>query len=90
MLGEARQLLPLGFILAIASQRLFDVQKQLGRDTRTSIDRDVATRVALDAGADLMLTGSLSRLGSTWILTCQLIDLDDGSVLQSDRIDGAA
>ncbi|HXV78174.1 MAG TPA: protein kinase, partial [Candidatus Polarisedimenticolaceae bacterium] len=73
----------------LSSQRLFDVQKQLGRPTSTTIDRDVATRVAELAGADMMLTGSLSRLGSTWILTCQLIDLADGSVVQSDRIDGA-
>ena len=36
-----------------------------------------------------MLTGTLSRLGSTWILTSQLIDLDDGTVIKSERIDGA-
>jgi tetratricopeptide (TPR) repeat protein/TolB-like protein/tRNA A-37 threonylcarbamoyl transferase component Bud32 len=72
----------------LSSQRLFDVQKMLGREARSTIDRDMATQVAREAGADVMLTGSLSRLGSRWILTCQLIDLDDGTVLQSDRLDG--
>ena len=72
----------------LSSQRLFDVQKQLSGQARMTIDRDMATRVARQAGADVMLTGTLSRLGSNWILTCQLIDLDDGAVIQSERIDG--
>jgi len=73
----------------LSSQRLFDVQKQLGRAGVTTIDRDIATQVAENAGAEVMLTGTLSRLGSTWILTSQLIDLDDGTVIKSERIDGA-
>ena len=72
----------------LSSQRLFDVQKQLGRAGMTTIGRDIATQVAEKAGAEVMLTGTLSRLGSTWILTCQLIDLDDGTVIKSERIDG--
>jgi serine/threonine protein kinase/tetratricopeptide (TPR) repeat protein len=72
----------------LSSQRLFDVQKQLGRDSGVNIDRDIATRVASRAGADMMLTGSLSRLGPTWILTVQLIKLTDGTVIKSERIDG--
>jgi tetratricopeptide (TPR) repeat protein len=73
----------------LSSQRLFDVQKQLGRTGVATIDRDIATQVAVEAGAEVMLTGTLSRLGSTWILTCQLIDVDDGTVIKSERLDGA-
>ena len=73
----------------LSSQRLFDVQKQLGRATASTIDRDMATRVARQAGADVMLTGTLSRLGSNWILTCQLVDVGEGTVLKSERLDGA-
>jgi tetratricopeptide (TPR) repeat protein/TolB-like protein/predicted Ser/Thr protein kinase len=73
----------------LSSQRLFDVQKQLGRAGVGTIDRDIATQVAEEAGAEVMLTGTLSRLGSTWILTYQLIDVDDGTVIKSERLDGA-
>ena len=73
----------------LSSQRLFDVQKQLGRVGVGTIDRDIATQVAKEAGAEVMLTGTLSRLGSTWIITSQLIDVDDGTVIKSERLDGA-
>ncbi|UCF69293.1 MAG: protein kinase, partial [Acidobacteriota bacterium] len=73
----------------ISSQRLFDVQKQLGRGDASTIDRDMATEVARRAGARQMLAGSLSQLGSNWILTTQLVDVIEGTVLASERIDGA-
>ena len=50
--------------------------KQLGgAGENWTIDRDLATAVALRAGAGTMLTGTLSHLGANWILTCQLVDL---------------
>lgn len=73
----------------LSSQRLFDVQKQLGGDEATTIDRAVATDVARRAGAGTMLTGSMSRIGERWILTTQLVDVSNGMVIESERIDGA-
>jgi len=71
----------------LSSQRLLDVYKQLGRGAGT-IDRGTATAVASGAGATKMLTGSVSRLGDHWILTAQLVDLADGTVTDSKRVDG--
>jgi len=72
----------------ISSQRLFDLQRQLGRGRKTKIDRDMATQVARHAGAGTLLTGSVSQLGENWILTSQLVDVNDGTVIESERIDG--
>ena len=73
-----------------SSQRLLDVNKQLGGEGENwTIDRELATSVAQRAGAGTMLTGTLSRLGANWILTCQLVDLRDGTVIKSQRLDGA-
>jgi tetratricopeptide (TPR) repeat protein len=72
----------------LSSQRLFDVQKQLGRGETTTIDRAVATEVARRAGAGTMLTGSMSRIGERWILTTQLVDVSNGMVIESERRDG--
>ena len=36
-----------------------------------------------------MLTGTLSQLGPNWILTSQLIDVEDGTVIKSERLDGS-
>jgi tetratricopeptide (TPR) repeat protein len=72
----------------LSSQRLFDVQKQLGYRDRTKIDRDVAGEVARKAGARTMLTGNLMRLNEQWVITCQLVDVAEGTVITSHRIDG--
>ena len=71
-----------------SSQRLFDIQKQLGSRDRRKIDPELATEVAKQAGAETMLTGTLSQLGGMRILTSQLIDVIRGTVIKSQRIDG--
>jgi len=78
----------LGDLRVFSSQRLFDIRKELG-GTGAAADREVATEVARRAGARTMLTGSLSQLGAEWILTAQLVNVSDGAVLKSERIDGA-
>jgi tetratricopeptide (TPR) repeat protein len=76
-------------LTVLSSQRLFDIQEQLsGAETR-AIDRKLATEVASRAGATTMLTGTLSQLENRWILACQLVSVKDGSVLKSERVDGA-
>ena len=72
-----------------SGQRLFDLQKQLSGTDARAFDKDVATAVARQAGAEHMLTGSLGRLGEKWILNCQMVNVSDGSVAFSKRIDGA-
>lgn len=70
-----------------SSQRLQDVQKQIsGGDGRRP--GQLAGQVASRAGAETMLTGTLSQLGEKWILTCQIVKVDDGTIIQSKRIDG--
>ncbi|UCE02998.1 MAG: protein kinase, partial [Candidatus Latescibacterota bacterium] len=71
-----------------SGQRLFDIQKQLSRTRERTFDKEFATEAARQAGAQHMLTGSLGQLGDKWILTCQLMQVDDGTVVFSKRIDG--
>jgi serine/threonine protein kinase/tetratricopeptide (TPR) repeat protein len=72
----------------LSSQRLHDIQKQLVGLDPDAPDEDVASQVAARAGVSTMLTGALSQLGTTYILTAQLIDVSKGTVLESQRIDG--
>jgi tetratricopeptide (TPR) repeat protein/tRNA A-37 threonylcarbamoyl transferase component Bud32/TolB-like protein len=71
-----------------SSQRLYDVQKNLGSSGR-HFDRETATRIAQEVGAQTVLEGSLSRLGERWILTAALIDVKTGTVEGSGRVDGS-
>ncbi|NHZ85855.1 MAG: protein kinase, partial [Planctomycetia bacterium] len=71
-----------------SSQRLFDIQKQLGSDNRNSIDPSLATDIALKAGAETMLTGNVIQTGNNLILTSQLITTSDGSIIKSHQVEG--
>ena len=71
-----------------SSQRLFDIQKQFGSDNRNSIDPSLATDIAREAGAKTMLTGNVIQAGNNLILTSQLINTDDGSIIKSHQVEG--
>ncbi|MCJ7802954.1 MAG: tetratricopeptide repeat protein, partial [Candidatus Marinimicrobia bacterium] len=71
-----------------SSQRLFDIQKQLGSDNRNSIEPSLATDIAQEAGAKTMLTGNVIQAGNKLILTSQLINTNDGSIIKSHQVEG--
>ena len=71
-----------------SSQRLFDIQKQLGSENRNSIDPSLATDIAQVAGAKTMLTGNVIQTGNNLILTSQLVNTSDGSIIKSHQVEG--
>ncbi|MFC1799908.1 protein kinase [Candidatus Eisenbacteria bacterium] len=76
------------YINVISSQRLYDILEILGREDNRKIDRSVATQVATKAGAKWMLMGSILSTEPEIILTLQLVEVESGSVLASQRISG--
>ena len=73
-----------------SSQRLSDLERQVsfeGTDA-TFGETDTAQEVASLAGAQTMLTGTLSQLGERWILTANLTDVATGEILLAKRFDG--
>jgi serine/threonine protein kinase len=73
----------------ISSQRLYDIQKQLGYHDRKKIDKASSTEVARESGAKIMLSGNLIKKTDQWLITGQLIDIKSGTVIQSHRFEGA-
>ncbi len=69
-----------------SSQRLADIERQVGQQEGEATD--LQSTVARQAGAQRMLTGSLSQRGDAWVLTAQLTDVATGQVLGSKRLDG--
>jgi serine/threonine protein kinase/Flp pilus assembly protein TadD len=72
-----------------SSQRLFDIQKQLGSSDRSKIDPALATEIAKMAGASIILNGTVIQTGDMVILTSQLIDPADGTIIESQRVQGS-
>jgi serine/threonine protein kinase/Tfp pilus assembly protein PilF len=77
-----------GHVQVVSSQRLYDVLKLLGKEGQKKIDRDVATQVARKANAKWMLLGNILNMEPELILTAQLIDVESGNAIASQRIQG--
>lgn len=71
-----------------SSQRLFDVQKQLGFKSNRFIDPALALDVAKGVGASSMLTGNIIDTGLKKVLTSRLLRVDDGSVVKTHSVEG--
>jgi len=72
----------------ISSQRLYDIAKQETNGDKVKINRANATRIAKKARAQWMLTGTLSQIGSRMVLATQLENVQDGRIIEAQRVDG--
>jgi len=70
----------------VSSQRLFDILKKSGKDR--IINREVATEVAKEADANIMMVGSIIELGGKIRLTAQLTNVETGRNFISEQVDG--
>ena len=76
------------YVQVVSSQRLYDILKLLGKEGQKKIDRSVATQVAEKANAKWMLLGSILNMEPEIILTAQLIEVESGNAIASQRIEG--
>jgi len=74
------------YMNVVSSQRLYDILKLLGKEGMKTIDRDVASQVASKAGAKYMLLGSILQVEPQVVLTSQLVEVESGRVVTSERI----
>jgi serine/threonine protein kinase/predicted Zn-dependent protease len=76
------------YLNVVSSQRLYDILKLLGKEGVKVIDKSVASQVANKAEAKWMLLGSILQVEPQVILTSQLVEVESGRVLSSERITG--
>jgi serine/threonine protein kinase/Tfp pilus assembly protein PilF len=76
------------YLNVVSSQRLYDILKLLGKEGAKVIDKSVASQVATKAGAKWMLLGSILQVEPQVVLTSQLVEVENGRVLSSERITG--
>jgi serine/threonine protein kinase len=76
------------YLNVVSSQRLYDILKLLGKEEIKVIDRSTASQVASKAGSKWMLLGSILQVEPQIILTSQLVEVEKGRVLASQRITG--
>jgi serine/threonine protein kinase/Flp pilus assembly protein TadD len=76
------------YMRVVSSQRLFDIFKMMGKEAAKVIDKTVASEVAQKAGAKYMLLGKILSTEPDLIITSQLVDVESGNVIASQRISG--
>ena len=74
-------------ISVVSGQRLYDILKSLGKEDADVIDKSTATEAAKRAAVETMLLGTIWKVGGTLSVTGQLLDVETGAVINSDRID---
>jgi len=77
-------------ISIVSGQRLFDILKALGKQDAASIDKSTATEVAKRAGVKTMLLGTIWKIGGKLSVPAQLLEVESGAVVNSDRVEAAA
>ncbi len=78
------------FVTVVSSQRLYDILKNTGHEGMKKIPKDMASQVADQAHARWMLTGNILQAEPAMILTAQLVDVQSGNVLATQKVTGAA
>jgi serine/threonine protein kinase/tetratricopeptide (TPR) repeat protein len=76
------------YMRVISSQRLFDILKMMGKEGYKIVDRSVASEVAHKAQAKYMLLGKILSTEPDLIITSQLVDVESGNVIASQRVSG--
>ncbi len=72
----------------VSNQRLYDILNLLGKKGEKRIDQEIATQVAKKAKAKWMLQGSILRTEPNIILTTQLVEVNSGTSISSQKIEG--
>jgi tetratricopeptide (TPR) repeat protein/predicted Ser/Thr protein kinase len=73
----------------VSGQRLYDILRSLGKQDSVAIDRTTATEAAKRAGARTMLLGSIWNVGGKLDYTGQLLDVESGAVINSERVEAS-
>ena len=73
----------------IATQRLYDLMSAAGHDPESPLDGASATELARWAGATVVISGSVFKLGDTYRIDAQAYDIASGTVAVAHKVEGA-
>ena len=78
----------LSSLVVFSSQRIRDLYKQIAGSTTDAIDQSIGIEISKKAGANTMLSGNIMSLAGKTIITSNLVDVNTGRVLKSQKVQG--
>lgn len=76
------------YLQVVSSQRIYDILKGMGLPEECQIDPDISTEIAQKAKARWLLTGSIIQDAPEMVITSQLIDMNTGTTVATQRVSG--
>jgi tetratricopeptide (TPR) repeat protein len=75
------------YLNILPESRLRDALRYMGRSPDERVSNDVAREICLRAGVKAMLTGSISSLGSHYVITLTAVNAQTGDALAREQIE---
>ena len=72
----------------IATQRLHDLLANAGKDATTPLDRSTTAELARWARADIVISGSVFKLGDQYRIDAQAYDVETGTLSAAHKVSG--
>jgi serine/threonine protein kinase/uncharacterized protein HemY len=76
------------YVKVVSLQHLYDLLRQMGKSGQKLIAKSEQLEVAKRANVDKIVSSSIGQLGSQYVLTAQLIEVQSGDVLHSNEFSG--
>jgi serine/threonine protein kinase/tetratricopeptide (TPR) repeat protein len=73
----------------IATQRIYDLLAVAGQGERGVMDRSTAPELARWAGADIVIGGSVFKIGESYRIDAQAYDTTSGTIIAAHKVEGA-
>ena len=75
------------YLNILAESRIHQALRYMGRSGDERVTRDVAREICLREGVKAMLTGSISSLGSHYVITLEAVNAQNGDSLAREQVE---
>ena len=75
------------YLNILAESRIHQALRYMGRSGDERVTRDVAREICLREGVKAMLTGSISSLGSHYVITLEAVNAENGDSLAREQVE---
>jgi len=78
------------YLQVVSSQRMYDTRHRLGFGSRSALQPEQADRIAREVDARWLLTGSILQEKPHLVVSSQILDVQSGDVIASQKVSGSA
>jgi serine/threonine protein kinase/predicted Zn-dependent protease len=78
------------YLEVISKEKLFEILRQIGYEQNTALDKTVAVEIAQRASAQMIVTGSIIKIGEMFRISANIDDLSAEPLIKTEKIEGTS